>query len=82
MSCQANPLPSHIPVPLQAVSDVPRWYAVYTHPRHEMVVTKQLESRSVEHSFLPFVTESRGEIGAYAFKLQSSRRMFHTHQVG
>ncbi|WP_433968434.1 transcription termination/antitermination NusG family protein [Tunturiibacter gelidiferens] len=41
------------------MSDVPRWYAVYTHPRHEMVVTKQLESRSVE-AFLPtFVTESR-----------------------
>jgi hypothetical protein len=58
MSCQANPLPSYIPVPLQTVSDVPRWYAVYTYPRHEKVVTEQLESRSVE-AFLPtFVTES------------------------
>jgi transcription antitermination factor NusG len=59
MSCQANPLPSHIPVPLQAVSDVHRWYAVYTYPRHEKVVTEQLESQSVE-AFLPtFVTQSR-----------------------
>jgi transcription antitermination factor NusG len=58
MSCQANPLPSHIPVPLQAVS-VPHWYAVYTYPRHEKVVREQLESQSVE-AFLPtFVTESR-----------------------
>ena len=59
MSCQANPLPSHIPVPLQAVSDVHRWYAVYTYPRHEKVVTEQLQSQSVE-AFLPtFVIESR-----------------------
>jgi transcription antitermination factor NusG len=59
MSCQANPLPSHIPVPLRAVSDVRRWYAVYTYPRHEKVVTEKLESQSVE-AFLPmFVIESR-----------------------
>jgi transcription antitermination factor NusG len=59
MSYQAKPLPSHIPVPLQALSNVSRWYAVYTYPRHEKVVTEQLESRFVE-AFLPtFVTESR-----------------------
>jgi transcription antitermination factor NusG len=59
MSCQADSLQNHIPVPLEAVSDAPRWYAVYTYPRHEKVVTEQLESKSVE-AFLPtFVTESR-----------------------
>jgi transcription antitermination factor NusG len=59
MSCQANPLPSHIPAPFQAVSDIRRWYAVYTYPRHEKVVTEKLESQSVE-AFLPmFVIESR-----------------------
>jgi transcription antitermination factor NusG len=52
MTCQANPLQSHIPMLLHAVSDVPRWYAVYTYPRHEKVVMEQLESRSVE-AFLP-----------------------------
>jgi transcription antitermination factor NusG len=46
-------------MPLQAVSYVPRWYAVYTYPRHEKVVTEQLELRSVE-AFLPtFVIENR-----------------------
>jgi transcription antitermination factor NusG len=59
MSCQANPLPNHISVPLKAMSDAPRWYAVYTYPRHEKTVAEHLESKSVE-AFLPtFVTESR-----------------------
>jgi transcription antitermination factor NusG len=59
MSCQANPMPSHIPALHQAASEVHRWYAVYTYPRHEKVVTERLESQSVE-AFLPTcVIESR-----------------------
>jgi transcription antitermination factor NusG len=59
MNCQADPLPNQMPVPVEAMMDAPRWYAVYTYPRHEKVVTEQLESKSVE-AFLPtFVTESR-----------------------
>jgi hypothetical protein len=82
MSCQANPLPSHIPVLLQAVSDVPRWYAVYTYLRHEKVVTEQLESRFVE-AFLPtFITESRWKDRRYASNPSLPRVCVHTHQVG
>jgi transcription antitermination factor NusG len=43
----------HASVSLQ--SDVPRWYAAYTYPRHEKVVAEQLESKGVE-SFLPTTT--------------------------
>lgn len=37
----------------------PRWFAVYTHPRHEKAVSDQLEKRGVE-AFLPtFTSESQ-----------------------
>jgi transcription antitermination factor NusG len=49
---------SYTPIPNPAVSH-PRWYAVYTHPRHEKVVTEQLESKLIE-AFLPtFISENR-----------------------
>ena len=42
-----------------SLSDIPRWYAAYTLPRHEKTVTDQLLFKSVE-VFLPtFTTESR-----------------------
>jgi transcription antitermination factor NusG len=57
MSYLADPLSTYPPADV-ALSGPPRWYAVYTCPRHEKVVTEQLTLRSVE-AFLPtFVTES------------------------
>src|SRR4051812_11509025 len=38
--------------PLPSVAPAPRWYAAYTLPRHEKVVTQQLAQKSVE-SYLP-----------------------------
>ena len=39
--------------------DEARWFAVYTHPRHEKAVSEQLEKRGVE-AFLPtFTSESQ-----------------------
>ncbi|WP_158791830.1 UpxY family transcription antiterminator [Granulicella sp. L60] len=59
MSCLAESLSNYASILNPAASDRPHWYAVYTYPRHEKVVTQQLESKSVE-AFLPtFVTESR-----------------------
>ncbi len=37
---------------LQELIAVPRWYAVYTFPRHEKAVTAQLKTKSVE-AYLP-----------------------------
>jgi len=49
---------NYIPA-LNRASNHTRWYAVYTYPRHEKAVTKQLESKSIE-VFLPFFcTENR-----------------------
>jgi transcription antitermination factor NusG len=57
MSCAANRLPEVFAVPV--VTDVPRWYAVYTYPRHEKAVAEQLEAKCVE-AFLPiFASRSR-----------------------
>lgn len=44
--------------PDSSLIDSPRWYAVYTYPRHEKSVLEHLESKSVD-AFLPtFATES------------------------
>jgi transcription antitermination factor NusG len=59
MSCTANLLSGMTPTPDMFLTDLPRWYAVYTYPRHEKSVMEHFESKSLE-SFLPtFVTESR-----------------------
>lgn len=59
MSCAASPLSSLAPVPALSIIDLPRWYAVYTYPRHEKSVLEHFESKSLE-AFLPtFITESR-----------------------
>jgi transcription antitermination factor NusG len=50
MSVFANVSPNLLSAP--AVKDDPRWYAVYTYPRHEKTVAQQLESKFVE-TFLP-----------------------------
>jgi len=59
MNCLANQSLNHTPELVPALKDISYWYAVYTYPRHEKVVTEQLEAKSIE-TFLPtFVTESR-----------------------
>lgn len=57
MSFAVNPLPEVLTVPVAA--ETPRWYAVYTYPRHEKAVAEQLEAKCVE-AFLPiFARRSR-----------------------
>jgi transcription antitermination factor NusG len=57
MSFAANSLPNLVTAPV--IADAPRWYAVYTYPRHEKAVAEQLESKAVE-TFLPiFASRSR-----------------------
>lgn len=59
MSCTANLLSSVTLVPDLSLIDPPRWYAVYTYPRHEKSVLEHFQSKSLE-AFLPtFATESR-----------------------
>lgn len=49
---------NHTPELVPTLKYISYWYAVYTHPRHEKVVTEQLEAKCIE-TFLPtFVTES------------------------
>jgi len=55
MSFAANRLPEVFTAPV--ATDAPRWYAVYTYPRHEKAVAEQLEAKRVE-AFLP-IFESR-----------------------
>ena len=58
MDYLAEPLLNYTPL-LNRASSHTRWYAVYTYPRHEKAVKKQLESKSIE-AFLPvFLTENR-----------------------
>jgi transcription antitermination factor NusG len=58
MSCLSNPLSNYTPILDPAMGNPPRWYAVYTYPRHEKAVAEHLESKAVE-AFLPtFITES------------------------
>ena len=57
MSFGGSRLPIAIATPIPA--DAPRWYAVYTYPRHEKAVADQLETKCVE-TFLPaFASRSR-----------------------
>lgn len=57
--CTANLSSSLTLVPDSSLIDPPRWYAVYTYPRHEKSVLEHFELKSLE-AFLPtFVTESR-----------------------
>jgi transcription antitermination factor NusG len=59
MNCTGNLLSSLALAPDSSLIDPPRWYAVYTYPRHEKSVLEHFESKSLE-AFLPtFVTESR-----------------------
>lgn len=59
MSCTANLLSSLTLAPDSSLIDPPRWYAVYTYPRHEKSVMEHFESKSLE-AFLPtFTAESR-----------------------
>jgi transcription antitermination factor NusG len=59
MSNLVDLLSNSTTIPVLASGCPPRWYALYTHPRHEKVVTEQLQSKSLE-AFLPtFTTESR-----------------------
>lgn len=59
MSCTANLLSSLALAPDSSLIDPPRWYAVYTYPRHEKSVMEHFESKSLE-AFLPtFTAESR-----------------------
>jgi transcription antitermination factor NusG len=59
MSCLPKELPKLAVAPNPELVYSPRWYAVYTYPRHEKAVKEQLESKSVE-AFLPtFVSENR-----------------------
>ncbi len=47
------------PISCSASVEEARWFAVYTHPRHEKAVSEQLEKRGVE-AFLPtFISESQ-----------------------
>lgn len=59
MSCASYPLSTLDLAPASVVANGPRWYAVYTYPRHERSVLDHFESKDLE-AFLPtFVTESR-----------------------
>ena len=59
MSCVGYPLSTLDLAPVPAPGEGPRWYAVYTYPRHERSVLDHFESKDLE-AFLPtFVTESR-----------------------
>lgn len=59
MSSAIHLLSSSPFTPDQPLIDLPRWYAVYTYPRHERSVLEHLESKSLE-AFLPtFTIESR-----------------------
>jgi transcription antitermination factor NusG len=44
--------------PVSSQLDCPRWYALYTYPRHEKVVAEQLGNKGIE-SFLPTSTIAR-----------------------
>lgn len=58
MSHLFNPVSSLPPFPAP-LGELPRWYAVYTCPRHEKTVAERLENKSIE-VFLPTsVMESR-----------------------
>jgi hypothetical protein len=50
MSCQANPLPSYVPLPLQTVSDVPRLVCRLYISASRKGRNGKLESRFVEAS--------------------------------
>jgi len=57
MSFVGNRLPDVMTAPV--TTGAPRWYAVYTYPRHEKAVAEQLETKRVE-TFLPtFASRSR-----------------------
>jgi len=57
MSLVENRLPDVMTAPI--ATNAPRWYAVYTYPRHEKAVAEQLETKFVE-TFLPtFASRSR-----------------------
>lgn len=59
MSYTGNLLSSLTLAPDSPLIDPPRWYAVYTYPRHEKSVLEHFESKSLE-AFLPtLITESR-----------------------
>lgn len=62
LSSLTNPVhPSHAPEALPealAATSSPQWFAVYTVPRHEKAVVRQLEARHVE-SFLPLYRSLR-----------------------
>ena len=48
--------PASVSLPTASSLHIPRWYVIYTYPRHEKSVADQLAQRSVE-TFLPTFTQ-------------------------
>ena len=61
MSCTGNLLSSLTLTPDSSLIDPPRWYAVYTYPRHEKSVLEHFESKSLEAFFPHSLPKAAGK---------------------